>query len=331
MAVARDLFALLIAALIIDSIALGLRSWVRLKILRSFGYDDAVLSLSFVGYILFCAFSFVALHYGYGVAQVEPWHDSEKAIQYFFAAQLVYVITSAVVKTGVALVLFRINVQRPIRHILIVSMIVVLIVILVFFFLLTFQCRPISLNWGVGEGSCFEYGTIRKTGIALSVTDITSNWLYSFLPIAMLYNVQMSNRIKISVMIILGIGFVSSIATVVRFKYILKISDRHKTLERFREIENSLLVILWCHVEIFLAILASSLVALRPLLRHANDILDQRREKEPMNNQKAYDVKRLSRVGGHISSEGGKKTETHSFGSQVAIVNDHSGIALSDV
>lgn len=65
----------------------------------------------------------------------------------------------------------------------------------------------------------------------------------------------------------------SSIATVVRFKYILKINNRHETLQKFNEIENSLLVILWCHVEIFLAILPSSLVALRPLLRYANEII----------------------------------------------------------
>ncbi|KAI1480595.1 hypothetical protein F4774DRAFT_377786 [Daldinia eschscholtzii] len=330
MAVADDLFGLVTAALVIDGVALGLRSWVRLKVQRFFGYDDAVLCFSFVGYIFFSAFTFVALHYGYGAATVEPWHDSDKAIQFFFAGQLCYVLTAALFKTGVALVLFRINVRRSIRHILIVSMIVVLIVILVFFFLLTFQCRPISLNWGVGKGSCFDYSTIRKTGIALSVADITSNWLYSFLPIAMLYNVQMNNRLKIPVVIILGIGFVSSIATVVRFKYILKISDRHKSLEKFHELENSLLVILWCHVEIFLAILASSLVALRPLLRRANEIFDQRRQKGTSDNQKSYSMRRLSRVGGNSSFEGDKKIGDNGFGSQIAIIKDHSGVVLSD-
>ncbi|KAI6081134.1 hypothetical protein F4821DRAFT_249971 [Hypoxylon rubiginosum] len=273
MSVAEDLFWLVIAALILDSIGLGLRCWVRIKLLRFFGYDDVVLCLSFIGYILFAAFTFVALHYGYGVMPVKPWHDSKKAIEFFFLSQLAYVFTSAVVKTGVALVLFRINVEKSIRYILIVSMTVVLIVILVFFFLLVFQCRPMSLNWGVGEGSCFEYSTVRKTGIALSVTDITSNWLYSFLPIAMLYKVQMRGHLKLWAIFILGIGFVSSIATVVRFKYILKINNRHETLQKFNEIENSLLVILWCHVEIFLAILPSSLVALRPLLRYANEII----------------------------------------------------------
>ncbi|KAI1803851.1 hypothetical protein F4811DRAFT_523291 [Daldinia bambusicola] len=330
MAAADDLFGLAIAALIIDSVALGLRSWVRLKLQRFFGYDDAVLCFSFLGYILFSAFTFVALHYGYGVAVAEPWHDSQKAIQFFFAAQLCYVLTAALFKTGVALVLFRINVQRPIRYILIVSMIVVLIVILVFFFLLAFQCRPMSLIWGVGKGSCFEYATVRRTGIALSVVDIASNWLYSFLPIVMLYKVQMSNHLKIPVIIILGIGFVSSIATVVRFKYIMNVSDRHKSLEKFREIENSLLVILWCHVEIFLAILASSLVALRPLLRLANEAIDQRRQKGSGNNQESFSMKRLSRLGGDTSFEGDKKAGASGFESQEAIINDPSGITFSN-
>lgn len=100
MSVAEDLFWLVIAALILDSIGLGLRCWVRIKLLRFFGYDDVVLCLSFVsipyirsievtfshtifkiGYILFAAFTFVALHYGYGVMPVKPWHDSKKAIE----------------------------------------------------------------------------------------------------------------------------------------------------------------------------------------------------------------------------------------------------------
>ncbi|KAI2615920.1 hypothetical protein GGR54DRAFT_611535 [Hypoxylon sp. NC1633] len=330
MTVAGDVFGLVIAALIIDCIGIGLRVWVRIKIQRFFGYDDIVLSLSFIGYALFSAFTFVALHYGYAVLPVEPWHDSHKAVQFFFAAQLAYVLTSAIVKTGVALVLFRINVQRLIKHILIVSMAVVLVVILVFFFLLAFQCRPVSLIWGVGEGSCFEYATIRRTGIALSVTDITSNWLYSFLPIAMIYKVQMSIRLKISVSILLGIGFVSSIATVVRFKYILVIK-RHESLEAVRELENSLLVILWCHVEIFLAIIASSLVALRPLLRHTNDIIDQRRQRRANHHQKAHEMKRLSRLGGNARLGGGEGVDADGFGSDVAIVKDHSRDTLSNV
>ncbi|KAI1084784.1 hypothetical protein F5B20DRAFT_523165 [Whalleya microplaca] len=329
MTVAGDLFRLVIAALIISSIAVGLRCWVRIELQRLFGYDDAVLSLSLVGYIIFSAFTFVALHYGYGVVPVEPWHDSDKAIQFFLATQLAYVLTSAVVKTGVALVLFRINVQRPIRHILIVSMTVVWIVALVLFFLLALQCRPTWRYWSVGKGSCVDDTTVRNSGIALSVTDVTSNWLYSFLPIAMLYKVQMGGRIKISVIIILGIGFVSSIATIVRLKYFLEISSGHET--DVRELETSLMVILWCHVEIVLAILASSLVAFRPLLRHANEIRDQRRQKGPIDYQRAYGMERPSRVRGDRSFEGGEPIEANGFSSQVAIIKDHPGVVLSDV
>ncbi len=117
-------------------------------------------------------------------------------------------LTSAIVKTGVALVLFRVNINKAIRNILIVSMVVVFVVILTFFFLLALQCRPISLNWGVGKGQCFAYSTIRESGIALSIVDISSNWLYSLLPVAMVYKVQMRRSLKAAVIFLLGLGFV---------------------------------------------------------------------------------------------------------------------------
>ncbi len=64
-----------------------------------------------------------------------------------------------------------------------------------------------------------------------------------------------------------------------RFRYILQVKDRHKTLAKTNEIENNVLVLLWSHVELFLAILASSLVALRPLLRRAGEMIHEWRSK----------------------------------------------------
>ncbi|KAI3339612.1 hypothetical protein F4824DRAFT_49603 [Ustulina deusta] len=278
MDVAQQTRGLVIAGLVINTTAIGLRCWVRLH-QAAFAYDDAVLSLSLIAFILFSAFLLVSLHYGYGALKPEPWHDATLAIKFFIISQLAYVLTSAIVKTGVALVLFRVNINKAIRNILIVSMVVVFVVILTFFFLLALQCRPISLNWGVGKGQCFAYSTIRESGIALSIVDISSNWLYSLLPVAMVYKVQMRRSLKAAVIFLLGLGFVSSIATAVRFRYILQVKDRHKTLAKTNEIENNVLVLLWSHVELFLAILASSLVALRPLLRRAGEMIHEWRSK----------------------------------------------------
>lgn len=49
MGVADKLFALIIAALVIDTIAISLRIWIRINVLGSFGYDDTAISIGFVG------------------------------------------------------------------------------------------------------------------------------------------------------------------------------------------------------------------------------------------------------------------------------------------
>lgn len=115
-------------------------------------------------------------------------------------------MASVVVKTGVALVLYRININKVIRNILIVAMVLVAVMTLVLGLLIAFQCRPLSTVWGKGTGSCFSFDTIIRTGIAFSVMDIVSNWLYSLMPIPMLYNIQMNNRVKVSLVVILGLG-----------------------------------------------------------------------------------------------------------------------------
>ncbi|KAI0544929.1 hypothetical protein F4679DRAFT_563145 [Xylaria curta] len=322
MAVAESLKALVIAAIIIDTIGLGLRSFARARVQGSFGYDDAVLAFSLVGYGVFVSFTLVALHYGYGALTPEPWHDAAQAIKYFYICQLAYVLTSIIVKVGIALVLIRINVQRSIRHIIVIALTLFLISALAFFFLLALQCRPISSIWGATEGSCYDYAIVRKSGIAFSAVDIAVNFLYSSLPIVMLYGIQMSRRLKISAMFLLGIGFVSSIATVVRFKYVVQVADRHKTLNKIKEIENNLVVIAWTHVEIFLAILATSLIALRPLLRRAGEVVDTWRRGYATSQIKSEDEHELSNSTGRTGSSRGKGQGSNEYSSEVTLADD---------
>ncbi|KAI1748092.1 hypothetical protein F4782DRAFT_388176 [Xylaria castorea] len=322
MAVAESLKALVIAAVVIDTVGLGLRSFARARVQGSFGYDDAVLALSLVGYAIFASFTLVALHYGYGVLTPEPWHNPTQAIKFFYILQLVYVLDSMIVKVGIALVLIRINVQRSIRHIIIIALTLFLISALAFFFLLALQCRPISSIWGATQGSCYDYAIVRKSGIAYSAVDIAANFLYSSLPVVILYRVQMSRRLKISAMFLLGIGFVSSIATVVRFKYIVQVPDRHKTLVKTKEIENNLTVIAWTHVEIFLAILATSLIALRPLLRRTGELVDTWRRGYASSQIKSDDEHELANSRERTSSARGKGPGTNEYSSEVTLADD---------
>ncbi|KAI5921295.1 hypothetical protein F4810DRAFT_679234 [Camillea tinctor] len=263
---AESLFRVVVSALVLDTLAFGLRILVRTRLQGSLGYDDAVMAIGFVGYIILSAFTFLSLDWGFGSWPERTHDDPQIALKFWTISQLTYVLTAGIVKIGVALILFRINVDKVIRNVLLVSMVVVFAVTAMFFLVLTLQCRPLSLLWGVGQGSCINFEITVRTGIAFSAIDIVLNWLYSLIPIPMLWKVQIGPHLKIAVLGLFGIGVLSSIATVVRFKYIVDLAARNLNIADDRS--NDLRVLLWSHVEVFLAILTSSLLNLRPLLRH---------------------------------------------------------------
>ncbi|KAK5631473.1 hypothetical protein RRF57_007187 [Xylaria bambusicola] len=270
------LTVLVIVFVVLNYIGVGLRIFVRVVLNNSFSYDDWAMLASLlhnvnfaqVGYSGMCATLLSAMIYGFGAMNPQPWYDPIKAAQSMFAFQLVYVVAAYLCKVSVALVLLRIsgtNKKSPIRLVLIGSIIVVTIFSIATFLALALQCRPVTLNWGIGKGECVAPHVITDIAYAFSASDIASNWLYATLPIVMLWNVQLTLRVKLSVILLLGFSFTSSIATLVRLKYVVDLGSLGSTDPGLplRLLDS----IIWSHLEIALAIFAASLAALRPLLK----------------------------------------------------------------
>ncbi|KAI1260799.1 hypothetical protein F5Y18DRAFT_240930 [Xylariaceae sp. FL1019] len=262
------LTTLVIIFLVLNFISVSLRCYVRLVISKSFSYDDYAMVAGFASYAAMCATLLAAMIYGYGATYPQPGYNPLKAGQSLIAFQLVYVVAAYACKLSAGLVLLRIagtDKKSPIRITLLVSIVIITIFAIATFLTLALQCRPLSLAWGVGEGTCVEGYVITNIAYAFSASDIASGWLYATLPIVMLWRVQLSIRVKLSVILLLGLGFTSSIATLVRLKYVVDLeslgsSDPSQPLKLLTSI-------IWSHLEIALAILAASLAALRPLLK----------------------------------------------------------------
>ncbi|KAK9423249.1 putative Integral membrane protein [Seiridium unicorne] len=260
------LTVLMIVFLILNFIGVGLRVFVRVVIKGSFGYDDWAMIAGLVGFCGMCGTLFATMIYGFGATVMRPDIDAIKAAQSLVAFQLVYVVAAYLTKISVALVLFRIaSAETVIRRILLVSIGVVTIFAVATFLGLALQCRPLSLAWGVGTGTCVEAKVITNIAYAFSACDIASGWLYALLPVAMLWNVKLSPRIKISIMILLGLSVSSSIATLVRLKYVVDLGavGSGDPGMPMRMLDS----IIWSTLEIALAIFAASLAALRPLFK----------------------------------------------------------------
>ncbi|KAI0535503.1 hypothetical protein GGR58DRAFT_529424 [Xylaria digitata] len=114
------------------------------------------------------------------------------------------------------------------------------------------------------------------------------------------------------------------IATVVRFKYIVAVPDRHKTLLKVKELENNLTVIAWTHVEIFPAILATSLIALRPLLKHVGELVERWRRGFTSSLIKSKEGHELSNDMAHPGSTERRDIQANLYGSEVYLTN-HRG------
>ncbi|KAI0809589.1 hypothetical protein GGR55DRAFT_648468 [Xylaria sp. FL0064] len=259
---------LIIIFLVLNYIGVGLRCFVRVVLNNSFSYDDWAMLASLVGYSGMCATLLSAMIYGFGAKIPQPWYDPIKAAQSMFAFQLVYVVAAYLCKVSVALVLLRISGterKNPIRLVLLGSIVVVTIFAVATFLALALQCRPVTLNWGIGKGECVAPHVITDIAYAFSAADIASNWLYATLPIVMLWNVKLTLRVKLSVILLLGFSFTSSIATLVRLKYVVDLGSLGSTDPGLplRLLDS----IIWSHLEIALAIFAASLAALRPLLK----------------------------------------------------------------
>ncbi|VUC32593.1 unnamed protein product [Clonostachys rosea] len=260
-----------ITFMVVNAVAVGLRFWAR-GIKSAVGYDDVAMAVSFVGFVIFVAFELVAIDNGIGATVMEPTFDLIKAAKFFTIAQIVYILTTGISKLGVALVLYRLSDRsdlKQIRLVLIVSMVIVTLWCFATALLYALQCRPLSVAWGVGEGTCISSTVLGNAGIALSAQDVAASWLYGLLPVYMLRKAQLRMKVKVTVMFLLGLGAVSSVATIIRLKFVVDVTriQADGGLASASIIQKTLEATIYSILEIGLSILAAALTALRPLLK----------------------------------------------------------------
>lgn len=123
--------------------------------------------------------------------------------------KLCYAITTALIKASACFFLLRIAVKR--RHIYtIYGTLMVLLTFTIFYTTYTiFSCRPVAYFWTQvtgASGSCLSTSSVEAANYVHAVMCIVTDWTLSILPIFMVWDLQMSYRTKVSVVIILGLG-----------------------------------------------------------------------------------------------------------------------------
>ncbi|KAI0012050.1 integral membrane protein [Xylariaceae sp. FL0662B] len=254
-----DLIAAMVVFLILDGAAVAARLYVRTRMLtRGLGWDDFVLCLTFLAYVLMCGMGFASMAYGYAAEDLQPYYSAAKAKRFYFANQITLYIAAGLVKIAVALVLYRLASTRGLRWTIVASMVVVGIwTIVMTVFAADICAQGGSSNWA-GSETCTQIGYFR------TITNIFIDYFYALLPVFMLRKVKMNLRMKVSVLLLLGLGVFASSATIVKLVIIVRLSTAKGAEAEGLHYD----LLLWADIELGLATFAAAAAALRPLLKY---------------------------------------------------------------
>lgn len=121
--------------------------------------------------------------------------------QFLYANQLTLYITSGIVKLAVALVLYRVAVQKWMKTTLGFSMAVVVIWTFITTMYSSWLCVANGTTSYVSSSTCTSVGLFR------TISNIFIDYFYAFFPILIIWNAKMNFRMKLSVCFLLGLGF----------------------------------------------------------------------------------------------------------------------------
>ena len=168
------------------------------------------------------------------------------------------------IKASIGVMLLRLAISKVHRFIVYMALAIAEIYSLVFLFIFIFQCNPSRYFWTVltgDEGSCIDGKVIVGAFYGYTAIACITDWVFAVLPAFIVMGLQMGSREKVSVILILSMGVLASIASIARIPYVGEMANQDDFLYAVSD------TAVWTGVEIGLGVLAACCATLRPLIR----------------------------------------------------------------
>ncbi|KAK3488836.1 uncharacterized protein B0T23DRAFT_321132 [Neurospora hispaniola] len=190
----------------------------------------------------------------------------EIGLFWFFMFEVFYCVNIIPVKLSISLALIRIAENRKgFIYVQYGVMTMFTIMNMIAGFYIIFQCNPVSAAWdtdAIQDGAkCNPAEYLADIYYATTAVNIFTDWVTAFMPIPLLWNVQLNRNTKISVICVLGLGFFASISACVRLKYTVNLTAQENYLYALADI------VIWGYAENGMGLIVGCLMTLRPLLR----------------------------------------------------------------
>ncbi|KAK9423059.1 putative Integral membrane protein [Seiridium unicorne] len=277
-----EIFDVTLSLLVISTIAVALRCYVRIAILKSFRIEDYLALATLASFAFFCACVFLSVEHGAGKHLLAvPFSNLSDALLARWLGEIAYILTSVFLKFTVGIFLLRICSRQWQTTVIWGVLAIVLIFNIVYMFIAIAQCQPIDYFWNRVtsvsiKGTCVSKELGSGSTYAATAVNAFADLTLGLLPIALVWNVELNRRAKISVAGILALGILrpkltradyrASAATLVRIPYVWQLTHSIDFLYVFTDFT------IWSTVENGVGIIASSIATLRPLFRKAVDL-----------------------------------------------------------
>ncbi|GME28615.1 Integral membrane family protein [Neofusicoccum parvum] len=232
----RHLRVTLITCLTVAGAFVLLRVLVRLRIQRQFNPDDYLLLLAVCGFSLMTGFLVHAIDAGgFGRPTDElPLEVLLCGIKYLLFAKTSYVLTLIITNLSIALLQLRISggVFIVFNRLHYTSIAINVVIGLYEFFRVLFQCFPVEKMWTptMEKGHCADTDGITTGTYVYSAINVALTWYYALALVPLIWKLQLKTAVKLSSIFVLGVGILASVATIIRFKYLLDFSTTSNPL-----------------------------------------------------------------------------------------------------
>ncbi|KAK0377326.1 hypothetical protein CLIM01_05321 [Colletotrichum limetticola] len=244
-------------------IAVGLRIYCRGWITRSLGTDDKMMIALMLIFTIYLITQIQGVRYGTGRHRTDLTREHNRdALMYWYICELLYIISTCLLKISVGYFLIRVSIRRSHIWILRILMIGTVLFGSTYFFMVMFQCRPIQTFWEESprtEGKCFSNRVVVIMTFTASIINCLADWAFGILPLFIVWSLSLPKRTRLLAFGILSFAAIGSAATVARSVYIPTLLDGDDFLWATTD------VALWSTVEPGIGITAASLATLRPL------------------------------------------------------------------
>ncbi|KAH7128398.1 hypothetical protein B0J11DRAFT_578614 [Dendryphion nanum] len=274
----RLTFGLIITLLILGWTTVVLRLWVRLRITKNPGWDDATMLLTLVFQLLlvyfqsltlllqclfscYCAFIVVI---GEGLRSNTTAEAIKRILLYVQLGEIFYILTTTLLKISLGLFFLRLLTKRW-QVVLFNTILGVSAIYGVFYaFVAIFQCGvPDDLldNLLHGSKQCLPDWFLLLTGYIYGSINVIADWTFVLVPIVILVESDLDKRSKVSVGIVMALGAIGSISSILRMVYLKGL------LLNGSVSADAVSATMWATAEPGTGIVAASVAVLRPLFR----------------------------------------------------------------